>query len=383
MSMATGVILAAAAAQTASGLSVAVAATSPANQYVNAYVGSDTGSGSATDPLRTIQAAMNRARPGTIIHLAAGTYRENVVTRVDGLPSARIIIQGPATGTAKLFGTSHVVEIRNSYYTLQNFSIDGQEGVEGRQAPSTWPRDISGIAAFDASIASIVVNDRLVYIDSGSSTTGVKGTIIDHMTLTGAGGECVRIRGNASGNIVENSLIQYCGMYPIPQDGVATYHNGEGVYIGTSLKSTNLAFSWDDQSWGNVVTGDTIRTFGSECFDVKENSHNNTLSHTRCADNNESTQHGGSNVELRGYANTIEYDSIFNSSGYGIKISSDSASEDLGHNNIISNHFADQSGGALSDTSTAHSGITCGNVTLSGSAPGDFSRLPGWSSPCG
>jgi hypothetical protein len=155
-----------------------------------------------------------------------------------------------------------------------------------------------------------------------------------------------------------------------------------GVYIGTSIKSTSLTFSRDDQSWGNVVTGDTIRTFGSECFDVKENSHNNTLSHTQCADNNESMQYGGSNVELRGYANTIEYDSIFNSSGYGIKISSDSAPEDLGHNNIISNHFANQPGGALDDTSTAHSGITCGNVTDSSSAPGDFSRLPGWSSPC-
>ena len=93
---------------------------------------------------------------------------------------------------------------------------------------------MSQIGKFKTSIASLVSNDRLIYVDSGSRLAGVTGTIIDHMTLTGAGGECVRIRDDATNNIVENSTIMYCGMYPQVIAGKFAYHNGEGVYIGTS-----------------------------------------------------------------------------------------------------------------------------------------------------
>ena len=212
------VALAAAAMSMAALVALTVAAVmttvSTANLYVNPVQGADTASGAQATPLRTIQQALDRARPGTVIHLAAGTYKENVVTRVNGLPGARIIIEGPASGTATLFGTRHVMAIKNSYYTLRGFAIGGQERVENRYPLSAWPRQISQIGKFKASIASLVNNDRLIYIDSGSRLAGVTGTIIDHMTLTGAGGECVRIRDDATNNIVENSTIRYCGMYP-------------------------------------------------------------------------------------------------------------------------------------------------------------------------
>ena len=280
------VALAAAAMSMAALVALTVAAVmttvSTVNLYVNPVQGADTASGAQATPLRTIQQALDRARPGTVIHLAAGTYKENVVTRVNGLPGARIIIEGPASGTATLFGTRHVMAIKNSYYTLRGFAIDGQERVENRYPLSAWPRQISQIGKFKASIASLVNNDRLIYIDSGSRLAGVTGTIIDHMTLTGAGGECVRIRDDATNNIVENSTIRYCGMYPQVIAGRFTYHNGEGVYIGTSPKSTMLPNHQDDQSSGNIVTDDTITTYGSECFDIKENSSHNILTNSHC-----------------------------------------------------------------------------------------------------
>jgi hypothetical protein len=186
----------------------AVATNSTANLYVNPVQGSDKAKGTQTAPLGTIQQAMDRARPGTVIHLAAGAYNENVVTRVNGLPGARIVVEGPASGRATLFGTSHAMMIKNSYYTLRGFAIDGQEQIENRYPISTWPTQISRIGEFKTSVAGLVNNDRLIYIDSGSSLAGVTGTIIDHMTLTGAGGECIRIRDNATNNIVENSTIR-------------------------------------------------------------------------------------------------------------------------------------------------------------------------------
>ena len=126
------------------------------NLYVNPARGSDAAAGTETAPLRTIQQAMDKARPGTVIHLAAGSYNENVTTRVSGLPGARIVVEGPASGTATLFGTDHVMAIRDSYYTLRDFAIDGQRQVESRYPRSAWPTQMSRIREFKGSFFYMV-----------------------------------------------------------------------------------------------------------------------------------------------------------------------------------------------------------------------------------
>lgn len=375
------VVLAVATAAAAS-LAVATMRSTASNLYVNPLKGSDAATGSATAPLRTLQAALNRVEPGSVVHLRAGIYDQNVVTKVDGLASDRIVVEGPSAGTATLFGTGHVLAVRNSYYTFKGFSIDGQRAVEDEWPVSTWPTSIASMASFKSSISSIVKNDRLIYIDSGSRTSGVTRTIIDHMTLTGAGGECVRIRNNATKNLVENSVIRYCGMAKTTQRGVFAYHNGEGVYIGTSPKSRHLAGSQDDATAHNTVRNDTISTYGSECFDVKENANHNTLSSSECSQNTEPAKDYGSDVELRGYANTVTGNSISASAGYGIKIDSDTKREDLGRNRIMSNTFSGLGAGALDNKSAAPSGQTCGNVVNGGTSPGNFVAIHGWSSAC-
>ena len=44
----------------------------------------------------------------------------------------------------------------------------------------------------------------------------------------------------------------------------------------------------NDASSHNVVTRNIIRTFGSECFNVKENAHDNVFEDNVCSDNTES-----------------------------------------------------------------------------------------------
>lgn len=342
--------------------------------------GSDTNPGTAAAPLRTIQAALDRAKPGTTIQLAPGIYRETLHTRVAGTAAAPIVIKGPETGkdparrhVATLYGTGRIVNIDHSYYTLTGFTIDGQEQLAGTVFPTT----VAAATAFKTAVQSKVADGRLVYIGSADSTRDVTGVRIDDMYLHAAGGDCVRLRNGAHDNTIANSLITWCGLYgKSTAAGVFEFHNGEGVYIGTSPKSTDQPMAANDPSAGNVVDNDTIATFGSECFDVKENAHDNVLSHSICLDNTEPAADYGSNVELRGYANRVLANTIANGAGFGVKIAADSAAYDLGGNTVQGNRLYGTAGVALRITAKAAQGVFCGNLfgskpILDGTAVGD------------
>ena len=255
--------------------------------------GSDTNDGTERSPLATIQAALQKATPGTVVNLAPGTYREQLTTVHDGAPGAPITIKGPETGKersgryrAVVYGTGRVFSIDNSYYTLDGFTIDGQEQLSNAPYPTT----IQAADAFKDSVRGKVEDGRLVYVGAADDSKDLTGITISNMFLNGAGGECVRLRNNAHDNLITDSVIQYCGMFGKGDDDErATYHNGEGVYIGTSPGSDSQPMHANDTSSHNRVVGNTIRTFGSECFDVKENAHDNVLEGNDCSANTETT----------------------------------------------------------------------------------------------
>ncbi|WP_348261614.1 Ig-like domain repeat protein [Telmatobacter sp. DSM 110680] len=79
----------------------------PSVLYVNAQTGSDSNSGSSSSPLKTIQAAVNKANSnnqksiGTKIIVSAGVYRESVnVDPISGMTSAPLTIEAAQNGTA-------------------------------------------------------------------------------------------------------------------------------------------------------------------------------------------------------------------------------------------------------------------------------------------
>ena len=134
----------------------------------------------------------------------------------DGAPGAPIVIKGPETGTdregryrAVLYGTGRIVNIDHSWITLDGFTVDGQEQL----ADVPFPTDVRTIDAWKASVQDRVEDGRLVYIGSAEESRDLTGITISNMFLSGAGGECVRLRNNAHGNTITDSVIQYCGMY--------------------------------------------------------------------------------------------------------------------------------------------------------------------------
>jgi hypothetical protein len=326
--------------------------------------GSDTDDGTAAAPLATIQAALDKATPGTVINLAPGVYRETLATARDGAPGAPITIKGPESGKdragryrAVVYGTGRVVSVNHSYYTFDGFTIDGQEKLAG----TAYPTDLAAVTAFKNRVQPQVADGRLIYIGAADDTRDLTGITIHNMFLNGAGGECVRLRNNAHDNAITDSVIQYCGMFGKGDDDErAKYHNGEGVYIGTSPNSDSQPMHANDGSSRNLVARNTIRTFGSECFNVKENAHDNVLEDNVCSDNTESAEFDGSNIELRGHSNVVRNNEISDSAGVNIKIRSDSRKFDRGGNVVENNRISGGAAVFMLDSAVPQ-GRMCGN----------------------
>jgi hypothetical protein len=326
--------------------------------------GSDTDDGTAAAPLATIQAALDKATPGTVINLAPGVYRETLATVRDGAPGAPITIKGPESGKdragryrAVVYGTGRIVSVNHSYYTFDGFTIDGQEKLAG----TAYPTDLAAVTAFKNRVQPQVADGRLIYIGAADDTRDLTGITIHNMFLNGAGGECVRLRNNAHDNAITDSVIQYCGMFGKGDDDErAKYHNGEGVYIGTSPNSDSQPMHANDGSSRNLVARNTIRTFGSECFNVKENAHDNVLEDNVCSDNTESAEFDGSNIELRGHSNVVRNNEISDSAGVNIKIRSDSKKFDRGGNVVENNRISGGAAVFMLDSAVPQ-GRMCGN----------------------
>ena len=335
--------------RSAVGVALAVAALmgvvglwTPARAAGTAYFvspsGADTNNGtSAAAPFRTIQKALDLAQPGTTITLAAGTYREAVATKVAGTAGAPITIKGPETGKAAggrykatvYSPAGRVVSINHSYYTLDGFTIDGQPNI----ARTEYPTTLAQVRSFKDSVQGRALNSKLVYVGAAATTTDIVGTTISNMFLNGSGGECVRFRNRAANSTIVDSVIQWCGMLGQGDDvGEYKYHNAEGVYVGTSLKSTDQPMAANDSSNAIVVKNSTINTFGSECFEVKENAHHNRLENSDCGFNDEPLSFKGSNVELRGDHNLVLNSRVSGSRSWNVKLMSDAPAYDLGGN---------------------------------------------------
>jgi len=371
------------------GITTASAATASAITYYVSPKGSDSNSGkSSSQPLRLIQTALKRVRSGDTIKLAAGAYHEQLTTLTAGTSGHPITIKGPETGKdwsgrykAVLFGTSRLVSVNHSYYVFDGFTIDGQE----RLSTTAYPKSLSNVRAFKDSVQTKVADGRLIYIGAADTSRNLTGIIIRNMFLNGAGGECLRMRNAANHNEVADSVIQWCGLFGQGHDvSQYKYHNGEGVYLGTSPSSTDQPMFASDTTNNNYIHDNTINTFGSECLDVKENSYGNRFQNNDCGYNDEPLSFNGSNIELRGYNNVIVGNRVTQSRGYGLKMGSDSGPYLQGGNAIQNNSFSPAAGVSNTNKQIGSQGTLCGNTfdtsrIQTGISVGDLGLM----APCG
>src|SRR3954453_8519491 len=337
--------------------------------YVNpdTKVGNNANTGTSSGaPFATLQKALDVAQAGATINLAPGTYREAVITKRPGTAAAPITVKGPQEGHDKavLYGLGgRVFSIDHSYYTLTGFTIDGQQNIARSEYPNVT--SLSQIEAFKNSVQAKAVHSQLVYGGASTTSADIVGTPISNMFLNGSGGECVRVRNRAANSLIVDSVIQWCGMRASGSGDQYTYHNAEGVYIGTSPKSTNQPFAANDTSNNIGVRNSTINTYGSECFEVKENANRNRLENSDCGWNDEPSTFQGSNVELRGDHNTVLGSRLSQSRSWNLKLASDSTTYDKGGNTAQGVTFSGAATYPIINKQTG-SGPFCGNTFPSG-----------------
>ena len=90
-----------------------------------------TGIGTAASPLGRIQDALDRAQPGDLVLVRAGTYAESIRTIRPGAPASPIRLQGTGGSRAVIVTMpGRVATLSHAFITIENVVFDGQYGAD-------------------------------------------------------------------------------------------------------------------------------------------------------------------------------------------------------------------------------------------------------------
>jgi len=207
----------------------AVAATAANDQLYVATTGSDANPGTEAAPFQTISRAAAAAGAGTTVHVAAGVYAGNVLTRNSGTPAARLRFVSDTKWGARIVGTGTEAMWTNDgdYVDISGFDITGP----GR------------LGILNTASNTVVANNHIHDLRvaggcNGSGGAGVvnasygaaNGDIIDNVVHDiGTPGACNGVQGiysSNSGGVIMNNLV-----YRASSFGIHLWHAATGVTI--------------------------------------------------------------------------------------------------------------------------------------------------------
>jgi hypothetical protein len=261
-------------------LAAAPMASAVAKDLYVSTTGSDSNPGTQAAPVKTIARADALASAGTIIHVAAGTYRVSapsldnagIKTSKSGTSTARIKFISDVKWGAKIIvsGTGITWDSRGSYVDIEGFDISG-----------------SGRHGILAAGANLTMKNNFIHdltISGGCNGSGgaaidtygpVGGVVIDRNVVRNIGasmiGRCNTVQGiyiaNAN-NVVTNNLVSGVAMAGIQQWHGATastivnntvFHTKDGILLGQGDAGTTTG-SANNYVANNVVYDNT--TYG-------------------------------------------------------------------------------------------------------------------------
>ena len=255
---------------------LATLVTSPISDLYVATTGSDTNSGSASAPLRTIGKASQLAKPGMVVHVAPGTYTGGFRTNAHGTATARIRYQSDTRWAAKIVppassSAESAWDNRGNFVDVIGFDIDGSAVQQG----TVWTTGIYN-GGSNASIA----NNHVHHISKGACPAGGGGGI-------GADSYYGGTNASVQGNVVHDVGPAVC----------ASMH---GIYFSTDgILSNNLVYAvsatgiqlWHDATRVTIVNNTVfnanngISVGGGDYYRTAGPSDNNRVSNNIVYDN--------------------------------------------------------------------------------------------------
>lgn len=245
----------------------------------------------------SIQQALDKAKPGDVIHLKSGVYYQDFDTKRAGTASAPITITGPADAVIKGAGRTRIAQIFHDYYHLNGFTFDGLAGDPNNKGS---------------------YRDKLLYVQGTGIKEGVNGLKITNMNFRNSGGEALRIRYFAHDNEVAYSKFENIGRYDFKfGDGGK---NGEAIYLGTSSNQWadgKNPTADPDGSTRNRIHHNTFNTQGNEAVDIKEGAFNNIVENNVVT--GQKDPESGC-LDSRGDKNIFRYNDVYGCAGAGIRL---------------------------------------------------------------
>lgn len=234
--------------------------------------GSNSNTGTENSPFKTIQAALDKAIPGTAVMVKAGEYHENVkftksgtpdapiwLTSADGQGEAKVYAVDQSNSTIKGLGTDNVV--------VQGFWVDGGDQRNGIQFSQSGG-DFSNL------VKNIVIRDNIVH-DSGQDSIKV------------SQGEHVWVVNNHTVDAddqgvdyvsVNDSVIAYNEIEGVTSDNALTVKGGstnvlvEGNLVHNVLREAIKIGGWTGEQYMrpgfDTYEAKNVTVIGNEVYDV-------------------------------------------------------------------------------------------------------------------
>ena len=219
--------------------------------YYVATNGSDSNSGSACSPWATINHADSVVAPGSVVHVGAGTYNEDVNTSASGTSSAPITYISDTQWGAKIVGSSDSVWLASgNYVTLAGFDVTSSNpatrlgildyGSHGRIIGNRV-HDIQAVGSGGNGGAGISPNNNQG--GAAADYTEVSENMVYNIGMTEGGNHVQGIYINGTNfNLVGNNLV-----FLVTGWGIHQYHQP----VGNSTIVNNTIFN----SGGGILIG--------------------------------------------------------------------------------------------------------------------------------
>ena len=196
--------------------------------------------GSELQPWCTINYAIGRSRPGDIVYVKNGTYREDVYI-------------------ADKRGGANYITFRN--YPGHFPVIRGDGVARGRNK------------IIDCDFVKFI-GFTMTNFQHGLFVEKSNNILLQDLKVYDVGQEAVRIKLNSSFVMLKDSVIHDTGKWQF---------NGEGVYIGTSSSQQPNSPPYDN-THDITVKGNTIYNTTDECIEAKEGTYNVTIDNNKIHD---------------------------------------------------------------------------------------------------